>query len=487
MITNSKLAMEFFKAELGDAYSRGSKDYNYVIGHLLQEFRRHAAHAVLFSIFDSVKAKHAECETAGNYDFYKDASVEVSSVWLPCVAGALTIRSADGDHLLIAWEEEKERRALHVIPWRDPVPSVLIAEAERRIAEGSTLEALMPLAREIAKFGDQPSDQPSSLFDGVPFTIRQIREAIVDDGITKVAKVLGCGSLEVTKRQRYDLQKVVAGPRCETDKLLRLASLFEPAADADGLDFCAADHHRALVEGRLGELYYSLCALVMETNMASGLANLEMLVGLSEKVGLSRTLSLAYADTDLRFHIGNYPPCDVHVHHNIDLNEGNVYATVLNRAAGEYGTVDVYLASPWATTFESYNGKVGPGSVSIETYQNLVRFMARDRHERIGEDELHEALANGIHPTVGKVLSYDIGSRAAEVLPLVQKTGYLTYFENMIEGDLACVAKVEAGDIADLWATEFKFRRDDGTDRDEIITLEDFAKRRSPEVVSPAP
>ena len=57
----------------------------------------------------------------------------------------------------------------------------------------------------------------------------------------------------------------------------------------------------------------------------------------------------------------------------------------------------------------------------------------------------------------------------------------------MIEGDLQCVSKVEAGDIADLWATEFKSHTDDGLDRDEIITLEEFAKRRDCGAAVPTP
>ncbi|MCZ7860915.1 hypothetical protein O9X98_05815 [Agrobacterium salinitolerans] len=90
------------------------------------------------------------------------------------------------------------------------------------------------------------------------------------------------------------------------------------------------------------------------------------------------------------------------------------------------------------------------------------------------------------HPKEGKVLSYDIGSKAIEIFPLVQKTGYLTYFDGMIEGDLECVTKVEAGDIADMWATEFKVRPD-GSDRDEIISIEEHAKRRASGTALPMP
>ncbi len=174
----------------------------------------------------------------------------------------------------------------------------------------------------------------------------------------------------------------------------------------------------------------------------------------SEKLELSSSVFLAYADTDRKVYVEDLPKRTLYLHHNIDLFEGCAYATVLTKGDAQFVKADVYLVEMGIGDNQTKPASSHVGDFLLDVYFTREGWI---RHADLvsavkSDDEL---------PTYGRALSFDIPTGHFQFSSLVFDTGFISYLPLMIEGDLEVLSNAANGEFEE-WGTEFLIYDEDG-------------------------
>lgn len=469
------LALRYFGNEIASAAAYGDDQVDYVTGQVLTEFHKKAMHATFVSILDDVKAKHADLLDRGIIDQSPIEQGQMSAIAIPG-GDALAIKLSDDKNVLLAWSTDADGVfTIHALPWVAPVPTALLDEAERFIESGmDSMTAINEQVRRLAPYGGMPGKK-TALRDYGNVTLNEIVDAFGDHPFDQVGQRLGVASFQIKPSKHGPLE--MARPRLDryNDVLDALSKCFAlKTADFGIMSLDMGEHLEAVRKGELLALHDSLCALSLSNHVDRRLKAMGDLVESAEELGLNRDLELAYNDTDIRVHVERTADKDVWVNSNIDMNEQNVFVTVLHGKPGSYTSLDVHLGATW------YADDVEELPENREDFFKLVSYAA-DAGHRTNVDEIVAALKDG-RTAASKVLSYDFATKTAEILPSIGRTGYLDHLSLMIESDLEAITDALAGNVGNHIGFELH-RRPNGSsslDARESVSIVDHLRERAP-------
>lgn len=399
--TTPDLALSRFRSQIMQAEPYGKDQVDFAMQRAYEHFYDKAVQATIHAIIDDLRAQHLAVMES------PDAALGMRAVAIPdhdALAVALEDRT-----ILLAWKqaaatERTTTLTVHLLPWE--APEVML-------------------------------------------------DAISQRGIEHAAHGLGYGTCTIRTTMGVPSGETISRSLQEIGMLQSLSARFvlrETRIDDPSIQ----PHVRALHEGNLAELHASACAMLIEHVLDDTLPQAKDMLDEAETLGLSRSYALAYADTDRRFYVERYARGITHVHHDIDLFEGNVFATTFIGAPDDIAGIEVHLLSPW------HNDE--------ELLDERAEGMQQASH-RIAEDAFNAAMDAGAMPERGRLLHYDIAKRVLLLEPSIARTDYPTYLKHLIEGDLAIMRRLDTDDLDDLDGVEFQRRPEGATSVfDRIVT-----------------
>jgi hypothetical protein len=502
MQANSDLAVNTFGADMAWAEAHGPAQVEHCIRKMTEEFMQDAFLVAAISTFPAVKSTYQECEAKGLVDRHEDPAVTTTVVTLPGAIG-LSVRRADGDHVLYAWNIEGEKTVLSIIPWRDPMPAELMAELNGLVEAGATFEQLGESASKFAGYSGLPVSADRKIYSKVPLSIADIREALTTTTLEALGRIAGVGSFtnyrpepdedDLGSGLSAEARRKIAGMISEyvvsTGRAISLKTvqdIYSAFPSEDKLDTRkGARQFAALKQGNLQDLHASVCAMSLEHHLHAALDGFASIFKACDELGLSSEFRFAFNDTDVRVYTERHEIAGVFVHTNIDLCEGCAFAIVFPATNQVHRSVDVFLVERWDTCFESYFGKLITDVASSEDAIDYLRHVHNEK-AWIGEDELIDQLRAGNVPTKGKAFSYEIDSGLVEVTDLAVTTGFLDYFPSMVKYDHKFLSNAVNGDF-DEYGQEFLLRdRSEGPMADEKqIGPEEYLAGRVVDAITP--
>lgn len=409
--TTSEMARSRFRSQIMQAEPYGKDQVDFAMQRAYEHFYDKAVQATIHAVIDDLRAQHHAVTES------PDAARGMRAVAIP-----------DHDALAVALEDR----------------TILLAWKEAAATERTTTLTVHLL----------PWEAPEAMLD-----------AISQRGIEHAAHGLGYGTCTIRTTMGLPSGETVSRALQEIGMLQELAARFA-LRETRIEDPSIQPHVRALHEGNLVELHASACAMLIEHVLRHSLEDARKMLDEAEALGLSRSYALAYADTDRRFYVERHALGITHVHHDIDLFEGNVFATTFIGVPGDIAGIEVHLLSPWHDDEELLDDRTRE---------------AQPSSHRVGEDAFHAAIADGALPDHGRLLRFDLESGALSLEATIAKTDYPTYLKHMIDGDLAIMQRLETDEIEDLWGVEFQRRPEGATSVfDRIVTdIEEWRERKA--------
>ncbi|TLX17191.1 hypothetical protein [Rhizobium sp. MHM7A] len=476
MKTNTDIAARAFseKLEWAKAYGKQQVDHHYRV--MTERFNEEAFIALGAGLIDDLRTKWAECVENGVIDRGEDKNTEISAVTLANAQG-LSVRFDDGDHLVFAWQDEKDLTIIAAVPWRDEPPAELMAELRETVAGGITYRELTPLARKFSKFTAIPYETGAELYSELPRTLSKVVERLNRSRIENEGYSAGLGYCRERKMSHGISMWDGTGGRNHfvvnyAEKVLSKFNISQDVEINRG-----EEHLQALRESQLEALFASSCAMAFGYHLKKHMDDIKEIVSKSHDLGLSSELVFAHSDRDVHVFGERFGDRELYVNNNVDGDDPTL-ATVITHEEGEPSRVDVYLASPWGLNFEQNFGcspdtKVRPGMEN-----EYVEYLATNTPPLTTEIEIVRKLRAGELPTEGLAFSYDIASKTIEITPLAADTRYLAHLPLDVKTDLERLTAVLNGDH-EIDEMGFKKRSPCGSIQDIEIS-DHFARRPVP-------
>lgn len=477
MKISSEIAEIAFAETLEWAKKYGKSQVDHHFKTLTERFNEEAIIALGAGLIDDLRKKRNACLEMGVIDQFQDKAVEFSAITLPNGEG-ISVRFQEGDNLLFAWEDDEKSTLITAIPWRDEAPDQLVNELHNVVENGITYSELKPLAQQFGAYSVLQNAEGKDVYSEQPETLPKIIQRLQTNHLKNVGFAFGLGYCKVT-RGVYGIETWDGG-RGRNHQVVefakRIASKLNVAKDIQ-INRGAA-HLVALGENRLEALFASSCAAAFDYHLRSHLAEIQEIVLLSEEIGLSSELVFAHNDKDIHVYGQRFGNRDLYVNFNLDSDD-DTYATVISNEDGKPVRVDVYMATSWGQSFDSYFGCDIDETVRPDLAPEFVEYVTSERPITTEIDLVASLKAGGL-PEKGLAYSYDIPSKTIEVTPLGIETRYLGNLPLDVSTDLERLKAAINGE-EDKWIMGFKRRLENG-DTDDIEVEGFFANKRTRKV-----
>ncbi|MCS4089185.1 hypothetical protein [Rhizobium sp. BK176] len=455
MISTSRAAIEFFADDL--MLNDDQEMIDYSAGELFTKFYGKCLAAAVLPALDDMKIKHAAISSNGPMATSHGSVIQAFS--FPNKQFGLAVEYSVGNRDLIVWGPRKSASGatgreivdVYLISLLPEMPKALSDKIETMLEAGSKLEAFAGVVPEAARYARRATSGKDT-----PSLLQDIVARIEQHGMEKVCWPISVGSVRVIINARDDRFNSAVGNTRDFsrpfDIIDRFMRTFEPKA---GEPFWELEEHTQLVRnGTAVDMFGSVSAYLFERAIVAHIDDLEEIAKIASDLRLGAGTVLAYNDTDIRVSVEELEEKTVYRHDNIDLNEQNVFVTVINRTNGEPTSIDAYFADSWSHDFAVANGLDDDEPLGRENYSWLIE-KTRDMEGKLKDDELVRRLETG-RPLEGLAYSYDLAAKTLEVHAQAARTGYLGYAPLMIENDLEILREVRAGKYGN--GAEFQVR-----------------------------